>query len=124
MKYVELVKCIKGIRAIAEDTREKSVKRDNILFQTLQKQGLYLETFLEYNKRFWFIPQGLYFGRKIFAGIYNRKFNEMEEEAIKAGKEVQKKEEEMRRKIEEQRQSTIIRPQGGRSVALLLPNGG
>lgn len=98
--------------------RKEAVARDTTLYQSVQKQGLYLETILEYDKKFWFIPRGIYFGRKIFTGIYNRKLKEMEDEMVKAGKEAQEKEEERLKKMKEaqENKSRIIKPGVGLSV--------
>lgn len=117
MSYERLKRQIEGIKKdfirITAQSREESIKRDTTLFQTVQKQGLYLETFLEYDRRFWFLPRGLFIGRKIFTAIFNRKAQEMEAELLEAGKEALKEQTEKVKKMREEKdanETRILKP--------------
>ena len=117
MSYERLRRQIEGIKRdfvqIVAQSREESIKRDTTLFQTVQKQGLYLETIMEYDRRFWFIPRGLFFGRKIFTAIFNRKAQEMEAELLKAGKEAQAEQTEKVNKMREEKdanETKLLKP--------------
>jgi len=118
MSYERLKKKIDNVTndlvKMVVSAKQESINRDNTLYQTVQKQGLYLETYLEYDMKFWFLPKGTYFGKKIFTSIFNRKTDEMNKAMLEAGKEVQKAEVERIKKLrEDQSEKSKIKLIGG-----------
>lgn len=93
--------------------RQESVDRDGLLYKSVQRQGIYMEAIIEYDKRYWWIPKGIYFGQKLLDKLVQKKFDDLQKSELKASKEAQKKVEEKIKKYKEEAErnkSKIIIP--------------
>jgi hypothetical protein len=52
-------------------------KRFAMIMGVLERQEIYIQSILEYDKRFWFLPKGTIFGKYFFKKIIRRKVDEL-----------------------------------------------
>ena len=83
----------KGINQNAQAVQMIGQNANRVIGQitsNLTNISIYIDSVMEYDKRYWIIPKGFFPGNKLFAKIYNRRIDEVrkaQEDSIKKQQE-------------------------------------